>query len=387
MTQVSVVLPCLNEAASVGRCVATALSAMAHAGVSGEVVVVDNGSTDGSDLVASSAGARVVHEPRPGYGSALLAGIEAAHGEVVVMADADATYDLTRVPDLAAPVLAGTADMMVAARAATRRSMPALHRFVGTPSLTFLVGRAAGRRTVSDSQSGFRAFRRDAALALGLRGAGMEFASELLIRASRWGWRIREIPTAYGERIGESKLATFADGLRHLRLIALLAPDLVLVWPGLVALFAGLLVSLWSLVSPQGIVVGSIRWQPVFFSTIAMVIGAQALLAGYAVAYHSSLSAPTPRAAFIGTARFLRWCVRGGLSASLVGLAVDALLFAAWVNGGSASAREVQLASLAQGLIIVGVTVMTFGIVMRLVAAGRVQDPVAARERALHRVG
>jgi hypothetical protein len=379
MTQVSVVLPCLNEAGSVASCVGQALDAMSRAGLVGEVVVVDNGSTDGSASIAETAGARVVHEVRPGYGSALLAGIEAARGEVVVMADADASYELSRIPELVAPVLRGEVEMVVGTRTATRRSMPFLHRYLGTPILTFLVERAAGRRTVSDSQSGFRAFRRKNALALGLRATGMEFASELLIRAARWGWRIAEVPTAYGERVGQSKLSTFSDGLRHLRLIVLLAPDLMLVWPGASALCGGLLVSIWGLASPQGIVVGSIRWQPVFFSSIAMVVGAQAVLAGYAIAYHSSLSAATPRAAFIGTARFLRWCVRGGLGAALIGLALDVVLFVAWVNGDAGSPREVQLASLAQGLIIVGVSVTSFGVVMRLVAASRVREPASVQ--------
>lgn len=369
--QFSVVLPCLDEAGSVASCVRQALEATERAGLDGEVLVVDNGSTDGSDELARRSGARVVYEPRPGYGSALLAGIAAARGQVVVMADADGSYDLDRIPDLVLPVLRGESDMVVGSRIANRKTMPFLHRFLGTPMLTFLVRRATGRHTLSDSQSGFRAFDRDAVQALGLQGTGMEFASELLIRAVRWGWRIDEVKTEYRARVGESKLSTFRDGWRHLRLIVLLAPDLVLIWPGLAALLGGMVLSLLSLLRPEGIVLGSTRWQPVFFSTIAMVVGAQSALAGYAIAYHSSLSAPHRRAAFIGTARFLRWCVRVGIAATLLGLAIDVLLFLRWIGGSPGRALELQLASLAQGLIIVGVSVTVFGLVMRMVEAAR----------------
>ena len=161
---VSVVLPCLNEEESVGLCVHEARETLAASGLRGEVVVVDNGSTDASAEVAMSSGGRVVEEARPGYGSALLSGFDASRGEVVVMADADFTYDLGRIPELVRPVIEGRADLVVGSRlnSATRDTMPFLHRFVGTPLLTFLTARACGRRVVTDSQSGFRAFRRDA---------------------------------------------------------------------------------------------------------------------------------------------------------------------------------------------------------------------------------
>ena len=159
---VSVVLPCLNEAESVGLCVTAAREALAGAGIRGEVVVVDNGSTDGSPQLAADAGARVIRESQQGYGSALRTGFAAAKGEVVVMADADLTYDFAKVPELVAPIRAGEADMVLGSRlgGATRQTMPFLHRFVGTPAITFLTARACGGRVVRDSQSGFRAFRR-----------------------------------------------------------------------------------------------------------------------------------------------------------------------------------------------------------------------------------
>lgn len=216
---VSVVMPCLDEAASVGRCVAEAFAAFEASGFQGEVIVVDNGSSDGSPSVAHAAGATVVSEPRRGYGNALRAGFAAASGEVVVMADADSTYDFRQMGALVDPVRAGVADLMLGSRLdSARLTMPFLHRTVGTPVLSMLISRVGGPQ-VSDSQSGFRAFRRDRLSALGLQSSGMELASEMLLRAAQEGWRVSEVPVGYHKRIGESKLATIPDGLRHLRLI------------------------------------------------------------------------------------------------------------------------------------------------------------------------
>lgn len=365
---VSVVLPCLDEAASVGQCVKEALDALSSAGLCGEVIVVDNGSTDRSAEIARDAGARVVEESRPGYGSALLAGFAAAVGDVAVMADADLTYDLSRIPELVAPVLAGEADLVLGARlsGATRETMPLLHRFVGTPCITFLVARACGGRVVGDSQSGFRAFRREAVAELELESTGMELASEMLIRAARHNLRIHEIDTGYRARVGESKLDTFSDGWRHLKLILLLAPDLLLVGPGAVLFALGGLLSVIGLFAPSGVAVGSTRWQPVFFSGICMVLGVQALLAGAVVAYRSSLASRGVhrRFSFVGRPSFPGHCRLAGLALIVVGLVIDAALFFEWLGGGSSPpVSGLGEASLAQSLLIVGGTLASFGTV------------------------
>lgn len=366
---VSIVLPCLDEVESVGSCVKEALDATSAAGLTAEVVVVDNGSVDGSAEAARSAGARVVHEAIPGYGSALRAGFAEALGEVVVMADADFTYDLTRVPELVAPVLAGTADMVLGSRldAATRATMPILHRMVGTPVITFLVARACGGRVVRDSQSGFRAFRRASVERLGLRSTGMELASEMLVLAARSGLRIEEIDTGYRPRIGESKLNTFADGWRHLQLIFLLAPDVLLVGPGALLFAVGCVLSVAGLVAPSGVEVGSFRWQPVFFSSIALVLGAQALLAGTVLAYRSSVTSQGVRRrfAFVGRPGLPATCVAVGVAMLLAGLAVDLALFLRWVEGSEPSPPSLGFASLAQSLLILGGTLASFGVIAR----------------------
>lgn len=371
LPDVTVVFPCLNEEASVGRCVRDALRACAVGRLSAEVVVVDNNSTDGSVAAATAAGARVVAERRSGYGSALQAGIRAARGRIVVMADADCTYELSRIPDLVGPIQRGSADLVLGARlqSASHQTMPLLHRFVGTPVLTFLVARAAGGElSISDSQSGFRAFRRDRMLDLGLRGSGMEFASEMLVQAVRAGWRIGEIPTQYSERVGDSKLNTIADGWRHLQLIATLAPDLALVWPGAASLLLGLGLSLASMLFPAGLPFGSLLWQPLFFAPIATVVGAQTLLAGCVLAHRSSLlaGATKRRFAFVGRPAFPYRCMRGGLLGAWLGLVIDGVLFVVWILGFPAPALGVPLASLAQTLLITGTTVAVFGLVIRL---------------------
>lgn len=368
---VSVVLPCLDEVDSVGLCVTEALEAMSGAGIIGEVVVVDNGSTDGSERVAAAHGAVIVRQPCRGYGNALLAGIEAARGEVVVMADADFTYDLSKIPQLVQPVLDGDADLVLGSRVngATRQTMPFLHRFVGTPAITFLISRACGGTVVKDSQSGYRAFRREAVNELHLRSGGMEFASEMLIRAARARLRIQEIDAGYRPRIGTSKLDTFSDGWRHLQLVLSLAPDLLLVGPGIALACLGLFLSVLGLFSPTGVELGSLQWQPVFFSTIALVLGTQAVLAGAVLAYR--LAAISGRDCswfgFVGRPAFPRTCLKAGTAAGLAGLALDGALFATWISQGPTPSRALALAALAQSLLIVGASLVTFGIVAPIV--------------------
>jgi glycosyltransferase involved in cell wall biosynthesis len=367
-TGVSVVLPCLDEVESVGPCTVEALRAIEAEGLDGEVIVVDNGSTDGSPEAAAAAGARVIHESRRGYGSALRAGFRAARHDVIVMADADLTYPLDKIGQLIAPVMRDEADLVLGNRLddATRHTMPLLHRYVGTPAITFLTARACGRRVVTDSQSGFRAFRRDVLPAMGLQGTGMELATEMLIRSSRAGLRITEVQTGYRPRVGESKLDTWGDGWRHLQLILMLAPEVLLIGPGMVLTGLGLLMLLLAFVRPEGIEVGSLRWQPVFFSGIALVLGVQALLAGVVLAHNSSITSARSarRYAFVGRPTFPKRCATVGALMVLLGLVINVLIFAGWLQGDEAPPiRGFGLASLAQSLIIVGGTFVTFGLV------------------------
>jgi len=367
---VTVLLPCLDEAPSVAACVREAQEGLARAGLSGEVLVVDNGSTDGSAELARQAGARVVAEEQRGYGSALAKGITAAWGAIIVMADADGTYDLTRLDELTTPVLDGTADLVIASRFGRLRrgSMPLLHRLVGTPVISFALRRACRGLRIRDSQSGYRAFKTERVRALGLQARGMEFASEMLIRASQEGLRIIERPLGYRPRVGRSKLAAVADGWRHLQLILLLAPQLLLFWPGVVLLTLGLALSVLSLLYPVGFALGALHWQPVFLAPILVVLGTMGALAGAVVAYHSTLTSPRAVARFaaVGDRRFTGGCITAGAVALLGGLVLEIVLFAFWVGDGSAPSRALALAGIAQALVIAGVVMSVFGVLYRI---------------------
>lgn len=372
---VTLVLPCLDEEGSVGLCVTEAFEAMAGAGLTGEVVVVDNGCTDRSAEVAARAGARVVREDRPGYGSALLAGIATALGEVVVMADADCTYPLDRLGELVAPVLAGQTDLSIGTRLseATRHSMPFLHRFVGTPTLTYLVRQGGGYVGLTDSQSGYRAFRREAVNRLGLRCTGMEFASEMLLRASQTGWSVQEIPMGYRERVGESKLSTWRDGLRHLRLIMSLSPHQLLWAPGLALVAAAVLLYSVGIASPDGVRVGSLVWQPVFFASICLILGTMSGLAAAVVGYHLPLSAASVRHRYrwVGHPRFSQHVAGCGLAAMGTGLLLDAGLMLAWLSGFGGESLRLTFAGLAQGLIVSGAIAAVFALLYRILVGLR----------------
>lgn len=218
---VSIVMPCLNEAAAIEVCVAEAEAALVEAGLTGEVIVVDNGSSDGSAELASSAGARVVLETNRGYGSACRRGLAEARGRYLVLGDADGTYDFTALPRFVDPLLNG-ADMVVGNRlneTMETGAMPWLHRHVGNPFLTWVLNLLFSSR-IGDAHCGLRSIKVSSYRSLELTSIGMEFASEFLVEAMRRGVRIDQVPIKYRRRLGgQPKLRTFRDGLRHLRLL------------------------------------------------------------------------------------------------------------------------------------------------------------------------
>ena len=241
--RVSVVIPCLDEAETIAACVIAARAALDENKLEGEVIVVDNGSTDGSGALARAAGARVVEEPRRGYGSAYLAGIGAASGDYIVMIDADLTYDFDEIPNFVR-VLEDGAELVVGnrMRGVQPGAMPWLSR-VGNPVLTGFLN-ALHRTNVHDAHCGMRALRRSILPILNLRTVGMEFASEMVIRATREQLDVRELPIELHPRAGTSKLSPFRDGWRHLRLIVVYNPTFLFLIPGAVMFAAGCLITL-----------------------------------------------------------------------------------------------------------------------------------------------
>ena len=234
MPELTILMPCLNEAATVGACVAAARGFLARAGIQGEVLVADNGSDDGSTEIAAAAGARVIRVPQRGYGHALRAGIEAAAGRYVIMADADASYDFGALEEFVAKLRAGYPLVMGNRLKGGIRpgAMPPLHRYLGNPLLSF-IGRLLFRTRVGDFHCGLRGFERSAALGLDLRTPGMEFASELVVKAALAGWRIAEVPTTlHPDGRGRAPhLRSWRDGWRHLRFLLLFSPRWLFLYP------------------------------------------------------------------------------------------------------------------------------------------------------------
>ena len=240
--EISVVIPCLNEEEAVGKVVDSSLEGIRRSGRPGEVIVVDNASTDRSAEVAAEHGATVVREERPGYGSAYLAGLAVAQGDFIVMGDADETYPMQ---DLAPFVerLAEGDDLVMGSRfegTIHGEAMPWLNRHVGNPILTGLLNVLFGVK-ISDAHCGMRAVRKDALPTLDLHSTGMEFASEMVFKAFRRKLRVSEIPIDYYPRVGESKLNRFGDAWRHVKFMLLYSPSWLYFVPGLTLLVLGIL--------------------------------------------------------------------------------------------------------------------------------------------------
>ena len=355
---VSVVLPCLNERDTVGAVVAEALRGIERSGLAGEVVVVDNGSTDGSAEIAGAAGARVVREERRGYGSAYLAGLEAARGEWIVLADADGTYPLDDLRPLVERLEAGS-DLVLGSRlrgTIEPDAMPWLHRWVGNPILTGILN-LLFRARVSDAHCGLRAVRRSALPALDLRTTGMEFASEMVVKAAKRGLAIDEVPIVYRARGGVSKLAPYSDAWRHVRFMLVHSPTVLFLIPGALLFLIGA-VSLLALAGGPVSVLGR-TWEihAAIVAAIVTLVGAQIVQLGlfsrtYAVLYLGE------RDALLETSwrrlRLEHGLLAGGL-VLLAGCAVLAYVVIRWIVNGFGVLHEEHLSVVALTLIGLGI--------------------------------
>lgn len=369
---VSVVIPCLNEEENIEECVTAARKAMSDAGISGEVIVADNDSEDSSASLAEGAGARVVHEPRRGYGSAYMAGFSAARGKYIVMGDADLTYDFDEIPRFVEH-LDGGADLVMGDRMDNIQpgAMPWLHRYVGNPLLSGLLN-LLYRTGVRDAHCGMRAVRRSKLDDLDLRTPGMEFASEMVIRAAKRGLVIEQFPIDYHPRGGESKLSTWRDGWRHLRFLLVHSPNYLFLLPGLVLAGIGSLVVLLSILQV-----------PIFGRTWyvhAEVAGALLLIIGVQVV-SLGLCAHAYGSYFLGErdelfdrmrARFRleHGLLLGGLTA-LAGAVIAAVIVIQWIARGFGELAEERLAILAATLIIVGLQVFFSSFLISIIGLRR----------------
>ncbi len=355
---VSVVIPCLNEAANIQECVHRARQAMDAAGIPGEVVVADNASEDDSAALAREAGARVVHEPRRGYGSAYLAGFAAARGPYIVMGDADLTYDFNEIPRFYEELTAG-ADLVMGDRMDNIHpgAMPWLHRYVGNPILTGILN-LFFRTGVNDAHCGMRGFRRDILPTLDLRTTGMEFASEMVIRAAKEKLDIRQFPIEYHPRGGESKLSSFRDGWRHLRFLLVHSPTHLFVVPGAAMSLLGTLIALVTL-AHINIFGRSWDLHTLVAGSLFMIIGTQVTALGLCAHAFGTYFMGEKDAWFDHMRARLRLehglLLGGGIG--LTGLAAAGTIVGIWIDRGLGALAEERLAVVAATLLIIGIQI------------------------------
>jgi glycosyltransferase involved in cell wall biosynthesis len=355
---VSVIMPCLNEAATVATCVRKARAALAAAGLDGEVVVADNGSSDSSPALAAEAGARVVPAAVRGYGAAYLAGLEAARGRYLVLGDADDTYDFGAVPAFVAALAAGN-DVVLGSRfrgTILPGAMPWLHRYVGNPVLSGILSLFFGAR-ISDAHCGLRAMTRQASERMRLKSSGMEFASEMVAIALRHGLKVAEIPITYYPRGGQSKLRSFRDGWRHLRFMLLLSPTPLFLLPGLLAVAVGL-AGLFVLL-PGPLQVGSLTFDFhfMFVASALAILGVQLVFLGLAAKTYARAERLERRDRWIDFLDRRFTLERGllvGLALAAAGVGINAWILWAWLASGRGELFAVRPALLGLSLIVVG---------------------------------
>lgn len=348
--ELSVVMPCLNEEETIGICIEKAKKAFDDLGLVGEVVVCDNGSTDDSTSVAEAHGARVIYESTPGYGAALMKGISEARGKYIVMGDADNTYDFENLAPFVDRLRNGY-DLVMGSRFDGRilpGAMPWAHRYIGNPVLTGVLN-LFFRAGVSDAHCGMRAFTREAYDSLDLYTTGMEFASEMVIKAATNGLRIADVPIIYYPRQGESKLSSVRDGWRHLRFMLLYSPTWLFLVPGFAMSVAGLLALMFS-ASPISMLIGA----------LCFLIGVQVVSLGFyakTFSYVENLEREDILLQWLWRYFRLETGVALGLAVVIVGASAFLLLRRQWQSTDVYSMHTFRSLAVAGLLIIVGVQI------------------------------
>ncbi|MEM7051136.1 MAG: glycosyltransferase family 2 protein [Acidobacteriota bacterium] len=357
---ISVVMPCLDEAEGVGICVEKALKAIEETGMTGEVVVSDNGSTDGSPEIATAAGARVVYESRKGYGSAYLNGFEAARGRYMVMGDADDTYPFENLEPFIEPLRDRGFDLVMGTRLKGKilpGAMSWSHRWIGNPILSGML-KLLFRTKISDSHCGMRSFTRDAYERMGLRTTGMEFASEMVVNSLRENLKIEEIPITYRPRIGESKLVGMRDAWRHVRFMLQFSPTYLFQLPGIVLMLIGLALVLLLGGGPREIFGQTWDYHPLLFGVAAAILGYNLLL------FDVLAKAFSMGAGFARKGQWLPWLGkvftldRGlfiGALVFLVGLGLEIKIVLDWIASGYGELMAVRG-------VVIGMAAMVLGL-------------------------
>lgn len=378
---VSVVIPCLNEADSIEQCVTRALQVMDDHAIDGEVIVADNDSEDESPLLAARAGATVVHESQRGYGSAYLAGFAVARGRYILMADADLTYDFAELPRFLSELTQG-ADMVIGNRMKNIHpgAMPWHHRYIGNPLLSGFLN-LLFRTGIDDAHCGMRALRRDVLPQLDLRTTGMEFASEMVIRAAKERLVLSQFPIEYHPREGESKLSSLRDGWRHLRFLLVHSPNHLFILPGAIMAVIGAIVEL---IVISGLSAFGRSWgiHALIGGALLAIVGTQVVALGVcAHAYATYFMNERDRWFDRMRARYKleHGLALGGLI-TLAGVAMGAYIVIDWIDQGFGRLSYEYLAVLAATLIIVGIQIFFSSFLVSILGLRR-------RDQSNHYVG
>lgn len=356
--EVTVILPALNEEATIGLCLASIRRVFSSEKINGEIIVSDS-STDRTPEIAGEYGARVIHPREKGYGNAYLAAFREARGRFIIIGDADDTYDFSAIPRFLSRLRAG-ADLVIGSRfkgSIERGAMAPLHRYIGNPVLTWALNMTF-RTSFSDAHSGFRGIRKEALDRLHLQAGGMEFASEMLVMAARDGLHIEEIPISYRARITPSKLHSFADGWRHLRFILLLNPVPFMAWPGFFVVAAGLALLIAVAIG------GSIATASLHSFILSLMLisgGVQLVMTSMAVNLYSFIHGYEERNRFVDMVmnyHSLERFLLGGGVVIVIGLLLGARIVLAWVAAGFGELFEVVSAVMSVFLVIIGLQVI-----------------------------
>ncbi len=369
MTDVSVVLPCLNEEETVGICIDKAKKAFLDMKISGEVVVVDNCSTDNSAKIAEEHGARVIKEEKKGYGNAYLRGFKEARGKIIVMADADNTYDLLEMPRFLELINEG-ADFVMGSRLRGKiepGAMPWLHRYIGNPLLTFMLN-LFFKAGISDSHCGMRAIKKSALEKLDLRMPSMEFASEMVIKAVKNGLNIKEIPITYSKRGGgEAKLKSFEHGWRHVRYMLLYEPTALFLIPGALSFLGGLVALATITTRIHSMVLGS----------LFTILGFQIITLGIyskIFAIVRGIERPDRIMRFFIRYEALEYEMFLGFLIFLVGAGIGIKVILSWVTGGFGELSQIRSAIISSTLAIIGIQMIFSAIFSSMLLLDRVEE-------------
>lgn len=355
--EVSVVLPCRNEEKTIASCIASIKDIFEENRIDGEVIVSDS-SSDRSPIIAQELGARVVKHNKEGYGVALLEGFALARGNYIFFADPDGTYDFREIPRFLAPLYNGY-DLVIGNRfkgKIARDAMPWLHRYIGNPLLSLTL-RILFNARLHDAHCGMRALTKDALANLNPQTTGMEFASEIIVKAVKNKLKIKELPINYYQRKGDSKLQSFADGWRHLRFMLLYSPLFLFFIPGLTLFLLGLISMVW-LYSMSPTILGiKLFYHPMFLSSLLVITGYQIMIFSlfaktYAITH---LSEENPEISSLYEYITIEKASILGIIISLFGMVIYVTIFFKWIGSGFGALEEIKNSIVALTLVVIGI--------------------------------